>query len=66
MTIVNPVGFYIEPKELKKRPNVVIWGRKIRKDGVLCPWVKFWEVKIDEKIFETNKSLFETYITLEK
>jgi hypothetical protein len=61
------LGLLVDLEELKKTPNLVLWGRFIRSNGTISPHLKLLEVPIDWDVVSPDKEvlLFDTYITFE-
>lgn len=64
----NPIlGILVDLEELKKTPNLVLWGRIARADQTISPHVKLLEIPLVRNIkkVEENGSLYDTYFTFE-
>lgn len=61
------LGLLVDLEELKKTPNLVLWGRFIRSNGTISPHMKLLEMPIDWSVLPSDKEvlLSDTYITFE-
>lgn len=61
------LGLLVDLEELKKTPNLVLWGRFIRSNGTISPHMKLLEMPINWSVLPSDKEvlLSDTYITFE-
>lgn len=58
-------GVMVDLNELKKTSKIVLWGRLLKKDSSISPYMKFMEIPVDWNVISEELAVVDTHISFE-